>query len=108
MRPVALSNTFSVTCAVTRPGRSERMPVIRLAAITLPAVSMYGDAGRVSTCGSTYYPSFVDRATKSDLRCWPFGSRSGSSATLPASPAATGASIEAVPAVAAASVRPPD
>lgn len=37
VRPVGLSQAFSVTWAVTIPGRSERRPVIELAAITLPA-----------------------------------------------------------------------
>ncbi len=49
VRPVALSRTFSVSCATSIPGRSELSPVIRLAGMILPAVSVQGDAaGRSS------------------------------------------------------------
>src|SRR5438445_753547 len=43
MRPVPLLRTFSVICASTIPGRSELRPVIRLAGINFPALSVHGD-----------------------------------------------------------------
>src|ERR1700730_399312 len=43
-RPVAVSKTFSRTCARIGPGRSELMPLISTAGITLPAVIKKGDS----------------------------------------------------------------
>ena len=43
--PLALSNTFWLTCATIGPGRSELIPLTKTAAMTLPAITAYGEAG---------------------------------------------------------------
>src|SRR3546814_12081719 len=78
LRPVTLSETFSVTCAVTSPGKSELRPVIKLAAMTLPACKVQGDTGAVSLCGFTSALPFA-RPIIEFFRCWPLGS--GATAT---------------------------
>ncbi len=51
--PLRLSNTFSLTWARIGPGRSELMPLTSTAGITLPAITMNGEAGGCSvTLGS--------------------------------------------------------
>src|SRR6266849_5982326 len=51
--PVALSNTLWLTCARIGPGRSELIPLTNTAGITLPAITVNGDAGgRRVTVGS--------------------------------------------------------
>src|ERR1700730_9098496 len=47
-RPVAVSKTFSRSCARIGPGRSALQPLIRRAGMELPAVIKYGDSARCS------------------------------------------------------------
>ena len=46
--PVAESKTFWLTWARIGPGRSESIPLTNTAGITLPAITMYGEAGGCS------------------------------------------------------------
>ena len=61
------SKTFSVTCAVIWPGRSDRIPVIRAPGMTVPACTIYGEAGLVTRSGLTVRRS-TDALTKASFR----------------------------------------